>query len=91
MGSCVNPELENLAEDILRYLRAHPDAADTPQGIAVWWIKRQRLMDSLAQVQATLDLLAARAEVEVQPTAGGKHLYRLPRDSAARSRKDGHS
>ena len=31
----------NIAQEILRYLERHPDAKDTLEGIAQWWLQPQ--------------------------------------------------
>lgn len=66
-----------LADEILRYLRAHRSASDTAEGIAQWWVKRQQLEDTLDRVEAALDRLVADALVERRITATGHVLYEL--------------
>lgn len=78
MCTCRETDLDTLAGEIQRYLLAHRDAADTRQGIALWWIKQQRLAETQARVQGALDLLVARSEIVAQRTAAGVVLYRLP-------------
>ncbi|WP_295434475.1 hypothetical protein [uncultured Thiodictyon sp.] len=68
-------DVDALADEILRYLHGHGHAADTPEGIARWWIKRQRLEDSLVRVQRALDLLVSRSLVDVRRTPAGVTLY----------------
>lgn len=71
------PDARALADEILRYLHSHHRACDTPEGIARWWIKRQRLEDTVERVQAALDLLVADNRVVAQGSGGGPSLYRL--------------
>ena len=73
--TCGATDVDALADEILRYLRGHGHAADTPEGIARWWIKRQRLEDSLVRVQRALDLLVSRSLVDVRRTPAGVTRY----------------
>ncbi len=43
----------------MRYLQEHPNAADSIEGIARWWVQRQRYADALEAVQLALDYLVA--------------------------------
>lgn len=53
-----NQQLSEVAEAILRYLDDHPDAADTVDGIAQWWIPahcradRQSVQSALTRLEA---------------------------------------
>lgn len=81
-GTEANGEaVERLAGEVLRYLQRHPNAADTVEGIAQWWIARQRLVETRAQVRAALDRLVARHLVEAADAANGRPRYRLRRDA----------
>jgi hypothetical protein len=73
-------QVDRLANEILRYLREHPQASDNVEGIAKWWIKRQRLEEALHQVQEALDRLVSRSQVEALPTAAGGTRYALRPD-----------
>jgi hypothetical protein len=71
MAASVN----KVAQEILCYLRAHPKAADTSDGIATWWLSRQRLAEALRLVEAALSELVARGEIRRHVTADGQTVY----------------
>jgi hypothetical protein len=75
-----DPEVLALAEEILRYLAAHPDAADTREHIERWWILRQRIEDALAATQQALDYLEKRGAVR-KTGQGGSAVYSLAREA----------
>lgn len=77
MGTHREGDLERLSAEILSYLESHRDAADTVEGIAHWWIKRQRLEDAMGRVQRALDRLVADARIEARPSPAGRILYKL--------------
>ena len=62
---------ENVAQALLRYLRTHPDAADTLEGVVKWWLPRQRYYDAMESVEAALELLVQRDVVEKFPGPSG--------------------
>ena len=51
--------LTEVVDAILRYLASHPDAADTSEGIAKWWLPADRGIDTGA-------VLSALARLEAQ-------------------------
>jgi Fe2+ or Zn2+ uptake regulation protein len=51
--------LTEIVEAILRYLHSHPDAADTVEGIAKWWLPAKWCVDSRT-------VLSALARMEAQ-------------------------
>jgi hypothetical protein len=67
--------LARLSDEILRYLRAHPQAADTVDGIVEWWLPRQRYDETVDQVQLVLDELVARGLVDQITLVDGTVLY----------------
>jgi hypothetical protein len=69
--------VDTVAQEILRYLREHPAASDTNEGIAQWWLQRQRLEDALATVQSALDRLVEKGELEARVDARGQARYQL--------------
>lgn len=51
--------LTEVVEAILRYLHSHPDAADTIEGIARWWMPEKWCIDART-------VLSALARLEAQ-------------------------
>ena len=74
-------ELARLAQDIQRYLQAHPHAADSIDGILRWWLPRQRLEESATKVRQALELLAQRGAVSKRVFAGQVVYANAQRDS----------
>ncbi len=75
--------IADLASAIEAYLDAHPAAADTAEGIARWWLVRQRVEHTMTQVDAALRLLLDRGSV-THTMAGSGAVYRR---STGRSRE----
>ena len=48
---------EELANKILNYLRKHPDAGDTVEGITKWWLEYERADQYVDDVTFVLDSL----------------------------------
>ena len=69
----VDPDVEVLAQEVLRYLEQHPEAADTTEHIARWWILRQRIEAALAKTQKALDYLESLGAIVRTPQG----VYRL--------------
>ena len=67
--------LAPLSYEILSYLRAHPQAADTVDGIVEWWLPRQRHDEAVDRVQNALDELVARGLMEKTTLVDGTVLY----------------
>jgi hypothetical protein len=66
-----------LTGEILAYLSKHPDASDTPEGIALWWMKRQRYEASLKQVSLALEELERQGVLDKTVLTDGTPLYGL--------------
>ena len=64
------------AKAIKRYLSERPEAFDTADGVARWWLARQRLTDSLVTVQSALAHLESTGDVVVVQSEAGKPMYR---------------
>ena len=70
----------DLYRAVLQYLRSHPDAMDTLDGIAEWWLMRQRIHASVTSVARVLRLLVENGLVEeLGPVE--RPRYRLRNDS----------
>ena len=68
-------EIEQIAEELLRYLDLNLAAKDTKEGIANWWISRQRIAESLSAVETALALLMERGKVSEIVLADGTKVY----------------
>jgi hypothetical protein len=70
-----NSELSALCSAILRYLRDHPEAADSLEGIASWWLPRADRFVPIEAVQEALALLVAERRIARIDLADGRTLY----------------
>lgn len=73
-GSSENAEIEDA---VIRYLRNHPNAADTVDGIANWWLPQQRYETACAQIRQVLVHLVEVGVVRIDNLPGGDELYAL--------------
>ena len=64
-----------IAREIERHFEAHPNAADTLEGIRSWWLTRERSQESLEQTQRALCLLEQRGLVAKTEQSGGGVIY----------------
>ncbi len=65
--------------EIMRYLAEHPDAKDTVEGIAGWWMLERRMQASVADVKAGLDRLVASGRMRAEQHADGRIYYHRPK------------
>ena len=68
-------EIRALGDEIMRYLKTHPSAADTADGIVRFWIPRQRAAELTAKVQQALDYLVEQGQINEVELAGGQVIY----------------
>ena len=68
-------EIERIAEEIQMYLFNHPNAADTLDGIARWWLTRQRYEEATTVVKKALENLIARGSVAQSIGANDIYIY----------------
>lgn len=66
---------DTVAQQILRYLDEHPQACDTLEGVARWWVMSQQLTDSVKAVRQALAQLEAEGAITEQQAADGRILY----------------
>ena len=64
-----------VASEIMLYLEAHPTASDTPDGIAYWWIYRQRYLLGLEKVIEALKYLEEMGLVSRKLNLDGQLVY----------------
>lgn len=65
----------DVAQEILSYLRNHPNAADTLDGILNWWLPRQRYEMEQQRIEESLEHLVARGLVSKKTLSDGTVLY----------------
>jgi hypothetical protein len=72
------PELDEneLCDALLAYLREHPRAMETVEGIAEWWIPRHRVRVELESLGRALQRLESLGLIE-RMYLGGDWLYRM--------------
>jgi hypothetical protein len=70
---------DRIAEAIKDYLSRHPDAADSAEGIAKWWLPGLDARATVADVEQQLEHLHRLGLVDKQILPDGRALYRAPR------------
>lgn len=68
--------MNQIAEEIARYLGQHPDAADSLEGIRQWWLPRLRLQEATAEIEAALEDLVRHGVVVRLAMPDGTVVYR---------------
>jgi hypothetical protein len=68
-----------MARAILRYLQGHPDAKDTLEGIAQWWLLKEWTERKYNQIEAGLSDLVSRGLVIERRREGMPPYYWLNR------------
>jgi hypothetical protein len=62
---------------ILEYLRKNPDAQDTLDGIAEWWLPEENVKTRTATVEEALTQLVAKGLVSARRGTDSKTHYRI--------------
>ena len=73
-GDDESQQVRRASAEILRYLDAHPLAADSINGVLSFWVGAQG--GSLAVVKPALELLTTMGRVTQETLPGGEILYR---------------
>ena len=68
-----------MAQAILRYLQGHPDAKDTLEGIAQWWLLKEWTERKYNQIESSLSDLVERGLVVERRREGMPPYYWLNR------------
>lgn len=70
--------VQAIADEVERYLMEHPQAADSVEGIATWWLARQRIHYELEMVKSALEHLQHKGVVLIASEMGEDGtVYRL--------------
>lgn len=75
---CVSTRAE-IANAVLSYLIANPDARDTAEGITEWWLLEHRIEQNLSEVNEVLSDLAAKKLILADKTLNTRVHYRINR------------
>ena len=74
------PEQEpEIARAILHYLQVHPDAKDTLEGIAQWWLLKEWTERKFQQIEASISHLVSKGLVVERRRPGLPPYYWLNR------------
>jgi hypothetical protein len=76
------PEKDEIAREILAYLRDHPDAEDTLDGIVQWWILDRKIKYQKALVQKAIDDLTKSNLIIEQKKKNIGCFYRINRSKS---------
>lgn len=68
-----------ITDEIVRYLSAHPNAADTVKGITTWWLAREGGIPDVQEVEAALEYLVIKGVLAKRVKADGEAIYGLAR------------
>lgn len=78
-------EVEGIAHELEHYISLHATAADTPEGIARWWLDRAE-QPAVSRVEAALELLVERGVLARRLLPDGKYIYAgAPRSGTRRT------
>lgn len=70
-----NTEIASVAAAVRRYLRDHPNAADTLEGIARWWLSGNTGNELLIDVERAIEQLVNGGEVSRRTLRDGTVIY----------------
>lgn len=68
---------DDAARKIVDYLRKHPDAGDTLEGITKWWLKLEKMDESVSDVADVIDCLIKKGLIRRKDVKGSKLIYKL--------------
>lgn len=75
----MDTERHRIAQDVLAYLTEHPDARDTLEGIAEWWLLERCVQRRLADLKRALDDLVDEGLVVRERRADSSVCYYVDR------------
>jgi hypothetical protein len=65
---------------ILRYLSEHPDAKDTLEGIAKWWVLQETIDHKLEDVAQSIAFLKSKGFITEGVGEKDRHWYQLNKE-----------
>ena len=76
--------VDALAQTIRDYLSTHPNAADTLEGVATWWLSGSADREWLDHVERAMEQLMRQGEVVRQILRDGTVIYERNKDQDRR-------
>lgn len=73
-------DVQQIADQIEYYLKNHPNAADTGEGITKWWLSDLGIEASDIVVQQALDYLCTKSVVKCNTNFSGNKVYSSNKD-----------
>jgi hypothetical protein len=68
---------QRIEYEILNYLSKQPAAKDTFQGIAEWWVLKQRIDDAVERVSGALDMLISKEFIIIKQNRDGGKFFQV--------------
>ncbi|MBW0001697.1 MAG: hypothetical protein JO015_21585 [Verrucomicrobia bacterium] len=68
-----------LTDEVLAYIVRHPQAQDTVEGIAEWWLLEQQIHRAVSEVETALSQLMAKGFLIARRGGDGRTYYGLNR------------
>jgi len=75
-----------LSREVLSYLVRHPEAQDTVEGIAEWWLLDQRIAEVVGDLESVLRDLVRQEFLLASKCKEGRLYYRLNRKKEREAR-----
>jgi len=75
MSKFNDSDVQQVADEIECYLKNHPNAADTIEGITKWWLREPGNKASDLIVQQALNYLESKSTVKCNANLSGTKVY----------------
>ena len=75
MSELNDSDVQRIADRIECYLKSHPNAADTIEGVAIWWLPGEGVEVSNLMVQQALNYLSSKLVVKCKTNFNGIKVY----------------
>ncbi|MDD5319794.1 MAG: hypothetical protein PHD43_04115 [Methylococcales bacterium] len=75
MSEFNDSDVQQIADQIEYYLKKHPNAADTIEGITKWWLPGQGIEVSSLIVQKALNYLGSKSVIKCNANLSGNIVY----------------
>ncbi len=77
----MNEKQEEISRIIVDYIRKHPDAKDTLEGITKWWLHLEKIESSVVDVSIALESLIKKGLVKRQKIKGSTPIYTVNKNN----------